>query len=170
MRHSSTAKINVRVAHGVPLIESGIRATLAASEEFVLASHPATADVLIADLDAGLLALNSGACRNVLILAHDDGETVVRNAVEQGVRGFLLEDCTVDALMSAIRIVARGGTVFAPSVAHRMVQSLAFDALTGRELEVLQLMVHGLSDKDMARKLLIAPGTVKSHVRSILTK
>lgn len=170
MRHLSTAKISVRVTHGVPLIESGISATLAASDEFDVASHAAAADVLIADLETGLRALSSDAHRKVLILAHDDGETVVRNAVEHGVQGFLLQDCGVEELTSAIRTVARGGKVFAPSVAHRMVQSLAFDALTGRELEVLQLMVHGLSDKDMARKLLIAPGTVKSHVRAILTK
>jgi DNA-binding NarL/FixJ family response regulator len=170
MRHLPTAKIRVRVAHGVPLIESGIRATLATSDEFEVASPGAAADVLIADFEAGLRALNGAASRSVLIIAHDDGETMVRNALEHGVRGFLLHDCEVAALTSAIRTVANGGTAFAPSVASRMVQSLAFDALTERELEVLQLMVHGLSDKDMARKLSIAPGTVKSHVRSILTK
>jgi DNA-binding NarL/FixJ family response regulator len=154
----------------VPLIESGIGAILASSGEFELASSPAMTDVLIADIDAGLRALESGMCQNVLIIAEDDGETVIRKAVEQGVRGFLLHDCAVEELMSAIRTVGRGGTVFASSVANRMVQSLAFDQLTERELQVLQLMVHGLSDKDMARKLFIAPGTVKSHVRSILTK
>ena len=170
MRHPSTAKTRVRVAHSVPLIEGGIRATLAASSEFEVVAHGTAAEVMIADLEGGLRALDSGVCRNVLIIAHDDGETMVRNAVERGVRGFLLQDCEVEELRSAIRTIARGGTVFAPCVASRMVQSLAFDALTERELEVIQLMVHGLSDKDMARKLFIAPGTVKSHVRSILTK
>jgi DNA-binding NarL/FixJ family response regulator len=170
MRHLSAAKISVRIAHGVPLIERGISATLAVSEEFELVSPGTAADVLIADLDSGLRALNSGACRNVLVVAHDDGETMVRNAIEHGVRGFLLHDCEIEELTGAIRTVARGGTVFARAVANRMVQSLAFDALTERELEVVQLMVHGLSDKDMARKLHIAPGTVKSHVRAILTK
>ena len=170
MRPLSTAKIRVRVAHSVPLIEGGIRATLAASSEFDVVAHGMAAEVMVADLEEGLRALDSGVCRNVLIIAHDDGETMVRNAVERGVRGFLLHDCEVEELRNAIRTIARGGTVFAPCVASRMVQSLAFDALTERELEVIQLMVHGLSDKDMARKLFIAPGTVKSHVRSILTK
>ncbi len=57
-----------------------------------------------------------------------------------------------------------------PWVANRIVQSFAFEELTERELDVLHLMVQGLTDKDMARQLLIALGTVKSHVRSILTK
>jgi DNA-binding NarL/FixJ family response regulator len=160
----------VRVTHGVPLIESGISAVLASSGEFELVSSHTMADVLIADIGAGLRALESGMCRNILILAEDDGETAIRKAVELGVRGFLLHDCEVEELLSAIRTVGRGGTVFASSVANRMVQSLAFEQLSERELEVLQLMVHGLSDKDMARKLFIAPGTVKSHVGSILTK
>jgi DNA-binding NarL/FixJ family response regulator len=162
--------VRVRVAHTVPLVEAGIGALLESAGEFELVSSHGSADVLVADLDTGLRALNAGLCRNVLIVAPDDGETIVRTALEQGVRGFLLQDCEVAELLSAIRAVSRGETVFAPSVANRMVQSLAFDQLTERELEVLQLMVHGLSDKDMARKLFIAPGTVKSHVRSILTK
>lgn len=162
--------IRVRVTHCVPLIETGIGATLASSGEFELVSSHALADLLIADIDAGLRALDDGACRSVLIVAEDDGETVVRKALERGVRGFLLHHCELDELLNAVRTVGRGGTVFASSVANRMVQSLAFDELTERELEVLQLMVHGLSDKDMARKLFIAPGTVKSHVRAILTK
>jgi DNA-binding NarL/FixJ family response regulator len=162
--------IRVRVTHTVPLIEVGIAALLESAGQFELVGSSRIADVLVADLETGLRALGSGVCRNVLIVAPDDGETIVRTALEQGVRGFLLHDCEVDELLRAIRAVSRGETVFAPSVANRMVQSLAFDQLTGRELEVLQLMVHGLSDKDMARKLLIAPGTVKSHVRSILTK
>jgi DNA-binding NarL/FixJ family response regulator len=162
--------IRVKVTHCVPLIEAGIGATLASSGEFELVSTHAAADLLVADIDAGLRALDAATCPNVLIVAEDDGETVVRGALARGARGFLLHHCELDEFLNAVRSVGRGGTVFAPSVANRMVQSLAFEELTERELEVLELMVHGLSDKDMARKLFIAPGTVKSHVRSILTK
>jgi DNA-binding NarL/FixJ family response regulator len=173
----------VRVAHSVPLIGSGISAILARSGEFeVVASHTDSSghagevshnvtDVLIADAETGVRALGSrDDTRNVLIVTQDDGEPLMRKALEKGARGILLHTCEVDELTTAVKTLSRGGTAFAPLVTHRILQSFAFDQLSERELEVLQLMVQGCSGKDMARKLLIAPGTVKSHVRSILTK
>jgi len=170
---SHVAKLRVRVAHGVPVIASGIRAILASSGEFEVAadlSHSAT-DVLIADVEEGLRALScDGVCRSVLIVSQSDGEAVIREVLGKGARGFLLHTCGAEELIVAVKTLSRGGTAFAPGVADRMVQSFAFEPLTERELEVLHLMVQGLSDKEMARKLLIALGTVKSHMKSIRTK
>lgn len=180
---SHVARIRVRVAHGVPLIGSGIIAILSSSSEFEVVASRAksrghavggsqgTADVLVADVDAGFRALDSdGVCRNVLMVAQDGGEAVIRKALGKGVRGFLFHTCGVEELMTAVKTVSRGGTAFAPLVTNRIVESFSSELLTERELEVLHLMVHGFSDKDMARKLLIALGTVKSHMKSILTK
>lgn len=167
------ARIGVRVTHGVPLIRAGIDAFLSRAREFdVVAEHAvgAAADVLVTDIDCGLRALESGSARNVLIVTQDDGEAVIRKALELGVRGLLLHTCGVEELTAAVRTVSRGGTAFSPGVANRIVHSFASEPLTERELEVLHLMVHGFSDKDMARKLFIALGTVKSHMKSILTK
>ena len=83
---------------------------------------------------------------------------------------MLLHTCAPEELTAAVRTIALGGTAFAPHVANRIVQSIASDSLTERELEVLQLLVQGSTDKDVARRLRIALGTVKSHVRSILSK
>jgi DNA-binding NarL/FixJ family response regulator len=179
---SYVERIRVRVAHGVPLINAGIDSILSNSGEFeVVASRVSSSgyalggahstDVLVADLEAGLTALGGGSRdRRVLIVAQDGGEATIRRALEKGVRGFLLHTCEAEELRNAVKTVSRGGTAFAPAVTSRIVQSLAFEPLTARELEILHLMVHGCSDKDMARKLAIALGTVKSHMKAILTK
>lgn len=180
---SHVARIRVRVAHYVPLIELGISAVLASSGEFEVVTPPASrachpadisygaTDVLVADADTGLRALSGkDVSRNVLIIAQDDGEDLIRKALVKGVRGFLLHTCEVEELTAAVKTLSRGGTAFTPLVTNRIVQSFAFQPLSDRELEVLQLMVQGSSDKDIARKLVIALGTVKSHVKSILTK
>jgi DNA-binding NarL/FixJ family response regulator len=164
------ARIRVRVEHSIPLTGTGITALLMRSSDFEVAAPDAEVDVLIADLDAGLRALDSGSARHVLIVAQDDGEPSIRAALSRGARGFLLHSCSVEELGAAVRTISRGGTAFAPSVASRIAQSLASDPLTEREHQVLRLMVLGLSDKDMAKQLSIAPGTVKSHMKAILTK
>lgn len=165
-----TARIRIRITHSVPLVRAGIAAVLSGAGDFEVDASYGGTDVLIGDIETGLRALATQSARNVLIIAQDDGEAVIRKALEKGVRGFLLHTCGPDELKSAVKTVSRGGTAFAPFVASRIAQSFASEALTERELEVLQLMVHGYSDKDMARKLVIALGTVKSHMKSILTK
>jgi DNA-binding NarL/FixJ family response regulator len=166
------ARIRVRVAHGVPLVRAGIGAFLAGTGEFdVVAAHASNpTDVLVADLDFGLRALETRSAQHVLIIALDDGEAMIRKALGMGVSGLLLHTCGADELTAAVRTVSSGGTAFSPCVANRIVHSFASEPLTDRELEVLQLMVRGCSDKDMARQLVIALGTVKSHMKSILTK
>lgn len=170
---SHLPRIKVRISHCVPLIGSGIGAILATSGEFEVVAGAAqgATDVFITDIETGLRALAHGSvCPNVLIVAQDDGEALIRKALAQGVRGFLLHTCATDELTTAVKALSRGGTAFAPLVTDRIVQSFAFEQLTERELEVLQLMVQGSSNKDIARKLLIAPGTIKSHVKSIFIK
>jgi DNA-binding CsgD family transcriptional regulator len=166
-------RIQVWVCHGVPLIRAGIRAFLSSSSEFeVVASCGAcTGGVLIGDLEAGMSALGTGDFgRRVLIVGGDEGEAAVRKAIRMGVRGFLLDTCDAEELRDAVRTLSRGGTVFAAAVMSTFVQGICFKPLTARQLEILQLMVHGFSDKDMARKLVISPGTVKSHMKAILTR
>lgn len=167
------AKVRVRVAHGLPLIASGVAAVLAKSGDFEVSvfSTLGASDVLVADVDTGLRALSDGGPhRRVIVIAQDDGEVAIRNVLEKGARGFLLQNCSVEELTNAVKTVSRGGTAFAPVVTNRIAESFSSEPLTRRELEVLRLMVHGLSDKDMARKLIVSLGTVKSHMKSILTK
>ncbi len=133
----------MRVAHSVPLIGYGIGAILSGLGEFEVVRpvgrSSGAADVLIADVEAGL---GSGTHRNTLIIAQDDGEAVIRKALQKGVRGFLLHTCAAHELTAAVRALNRGGTAFAPRVANRIAQSFSFEPLSDRELEVLHLLMQ----------------------------
>ena len=118
----------------------------------------------------------------VLILTTFDLDEYVYAALRAGASGFLLKDTLAPDLLSAIRVVARGEAVVAPSVTRRLldryvtreaeppVPGAALDALTGREREVLSLIARGLSNLEIAGRLYLSEGTVKTHVSRVLTK
>ncbi|HYN97883.1 MAG TPA: response regulator transcription factor [Pilimelia sp.] len=118
----------------------------------------------------------------VLILTTFDLDEYVYAALRAGASGFLLKDTLAPDLLSAIRVVARGDAVVAPSVTRRLldrhvsngagrpVSAAALDTLTEREREVLGLMARGLSNTEIARRLYLSEGTVKTHVSRVLTK
>ena len=101
--------------------------------------------------------------------------------VRAGARGYLLKDVSLSELVAAIRVVAAGGTIVQPLISERVVRGLESaeasfprmdpaDPLTEREVEVLRLMTGGYSNREIARALKVAEGTVKNHVSSILSK
>lgn len=103
------------------------------------------------------------------------------NALRAGASGFLLQDARPRELLLAIEIVAAGGAMLAPTVTRRLIGEFAarkdpsavpaaLSELTVREREVLDLVAHGLSDGEIARRLVISPLTAKTHVRNILGK
>ncbi|MGW6620800.1 response regulator [Nocardia sp. NPDC055002] len=125
-----------------------------------------------------LLAL-SGPPR-VLVLTTYDLDDYALAAVRAGASGFLLKDAPAEQFLSAIRSVHAGDAVLAASTTRRLLGRLAppvdptarhlVDALTTREVEVLRVMARGLSNAEIAAELGIGAGTVKTHVRHILTK
>jgi DNA-binding NarL/FixJ family response regulator len=117
----------------------------------------------------------------VLVLTTFDLDEYVYEALRAGASGFLLKDAPEDQLLAAIRIVAAGGSLFAPSVTRRLIQRfaereavpeppLALAELTEREREVLRLIARGLSNTEIAAALIVSEHTAKSHVSSILRK
>lgn len=99
---------------------------------------------------------------------------LVRNALEAGAIGYLLKDVTAEELVRAIRAAHAGRATLSPEVAQTLVeisgQPQPGHNLTGRELEVLALMVDGLNNTQIAGKLMVSPSTIKSHVSNILSK
>ncbi|MER5454403.1 response regulator transcription factor [Micromonospora sp. NPDC002389] len=118
----------------------------------------------------------------VLVLTTFDDDELVLAALRAGARGYLLKDVTLDQLTRAIRTLADGGTLIAPSITDRMLRAIRsgpspagphagpVPGLTEREQEVLRLVAQGYSNREIAEVLFLAEGTVKNHVSTILTK
>jgi DNA-binding NarL/FixJ family response regulator len=117
----------------------------------------------------------------VLILTTFDLDGYVYDALRAGASGFLLKDRPPEELVSAVRIVASGDALLAPSVTRRLVAEFAsrpprvdapegLDELTDREREVLVLMANGASNAEIASQLFVAETTVKTHVGHVLQK
>jgi DNA-binding NarL/FixJ family response regulator len=116
----------------------------------------------------------------VLVLTTFDLDEYVYEALRAGASGFLLKDAPEEQLVSGIRIVADGGSLFAAAVTRRLIERFAGGAppkppralaeLTPRELAVLKLLARGLSNEEIANELVVSEHTTKTHVAHILGK
>jgi len=119
----------------------------------------------------------------VLILTTFDLDEYVYAGLRAGASGFVLKDALARELISAVRVVASGEAVVAPTVTRRLIERFvgdgpdvgrlslaALDVLTGREREVLMLIARGLANAEIAHALFLSEGTVKTHVSRILAK
>jgi DNA-binding NarL/FixJ family response regulator len=118
----------------------------------------------------------------VLILTTFDLDEYVYEALRAGASGFLLKDAPPEELAAAIRVIAAGEALLAPSVTRRLIQRFAdqpapkaadakvLERLTDRETEVLRLLARGLSNAQIAAELVVSETTVKSHVAHLLMK
>jgi DNA-binding NarL/FixJ family response regulator len=126
-----------------------------------------------------LAGTTAGQPPRVIMLTTFDLDDYVYAALRSGASGFLLKHSTPDELAAAVRIVAAGDALLAPSVTRRLVEDFARAQpvvpitpvrLTPRETDVLRLVARGLSNRQIAAELVLAEQTVKTHVSNILTK
>lgn len=173
------SKINVAVTHQDTYVAAGIAALLRSRADFaVQVGDPDApgADVLVTDYATGLRQAadrqrqRRGAVTCALIVTDQNTGLQIRRAVDAGVRGYVLQDCSAEELSEAVRWVAAGRRYLGELVAEQLMDSLSFVVPTARELEVLQLIALGMSNKEIGRRLGIGEGTVKSHVKAILVK
>ncbi|MEE1940123.1 response regulator transcription factor [Streptomyces sp. TRM 70361] len=133
-------------------------------------------------LTATRLIIEGAGTARVLVLTTFDLDSYVFEALRAGASGFLLKDSEADGLLSAIRVVASGDGVLAPTVTRRLISAFAhgapvrpeaagtLDRLTPREREVLFLVASGLTNAEIGERLKVTTGTVKSHVNALLSK
>ncbi len=130
------------------------------------------------------LRAESPEAQIVVLTTFDDDDSIL-DAVRAGALGYLLKDTASDELANAVRRAAKGESILTPRVATRLMRHVArqssspstpvtnarvIEELTTREREILALLARGASNKDIARSLNVAEGTVKNHVSSILAK
>lgn len=124
----------------------------------------------------------------ILVLTVFDDDTSVFPAIRAGARGYLLKNTEQDELLRAIHTVADGGAIFSPGIAERMLNYLsisptpaslagtpdvvgqAFDELTGREREILELIARGQTNAEIAKSLGLSPKTVSNNISNVLVK
>lgn len=186
--------VRLLLADDHPVVRAGLRAVLDTEEDFAVVAEAATAeravelaaagafDVVLMDLQFGpgrmhgseataAITARPGSPR-VLVLTTYDTDADILAAVEAGASGYLLKDAPPEELSAAVRTAAAGQSALAPAVAHRLMDRMRTpaQALTRRELEVLQLVGDGLSNQQISKKLFLSQATVKSHLVHIYAK
>ena len=142
-------------------------------------------DIRMPELDgieaARAITARAGNATRVLMLTNFDLDEYVYDALRAGASGFLLKDAPPERIVDAVRTIAAGDSLLAPSVTRRVIEQFAtrpsgatpdprVDQLTDREREVLLLIARGLSNRELAEHLVVSEATVKTHVNRILGK
>ena len=192
--------IRVLIADDQSLVRTGFRLILSGEAEIEVvgeARDGGEAAVLAAELEPDVVLMDvrmpgvdgieatrrivvGETSPRVLVLTTFDLDDIVYDALRAGASGFLLKDAPEERLLTAIQVVAEGGSLFAPSVTRRLIDEFsrraptappaALSELTSRELEVLRLLAQGLSNAEIASRLVVSEHTVKTHVARILQK
>lgn len=164
--------VRVRVAHTTPLVSAGLLSVLGQRGQIHIVGENEAADIVIADYCSGMAQAQHGQ-RNgprVLIVTPAGKELQVSSAFASGVSGYLMQDCSADELVQAIHHLRQGLRYLCPQLQGCMSAVRDCDHLTGREHDVLQLLATGQCNKEIARALGIGVGTVKSHLKGVMSK
>lgn len=172
-KSTSRQSVVVTVAHRDLYVAAGIAALLRAQPD--LAQLPAGAlnrqpDVLVTDYDSALRQGSPAKAPATMVVTDQCAGWQVRRAVEAGVRGYLLQDCSAAELVDAVRCIATGHRFLSPVVAEQLLDALNYEVPTVRQLQVLQLISQGLSNKAISSRLGIGERTVKMHVKAVLSR
>jgi DNA-binding NarL/FixJ family response regulator len=194
--------IRVAIADDQPLVRTGFATMVGSADDLTVVGEAANGadavalarrerpDVLLMDVrmpvldgiaaTAQIAADPATADVRVVMLTTFDIDEYVYAALRAGASGFLLKDVAPEELLAAVRVVAGGDALLAPSVTRRLIDEFArraappptdtLDALTEREREVLALVGRGLTNDEIGRTLYMSPATAKTHVGRVLTK
>ncbi len=182
--------ISVMVVDDHPVVRAGLRAMIDAEpdlnviaeagsgEEAVARFAESRPDVTLMDLrmpkmsgpEAIAAIRKQFPDANIIVLTTFDGDQDVFRAVQAGARGYILKGTFRDAIMEAIRTVHAGQRLIGPEVAARMAERMMGPPLSAREVQVLELVAKGLSNKEIGTALFLAEDTIKNHLKRIYDK
>jgi DNA-binding NarL/FixJ family response regulator len=189
--------IRILIADDHPTLRAGLRATLSTQDDMTIVAEAGNGadavnrsaalrpDVVIMDLqmpemdgvDAIRRIHESSPDAKVIVFTAFDTDDRIIGAVEAGARGYLLKGAPREDLFRAVRVAHEGGSLLHPAIASKLLQHVTAPrashdghALSPREREVLELLVSGLTNKEIAARLVVSERTVKFHVGSILAK
>jgi DNA-binding NarL/FixJ family response regulator len=180
-------QIRLIIVDDHPVVREGLRGMLEGQPDLVVvgeAGDGAEAVALAAELQPDVILMDlrmpgtdgvsaieaiqkQKSATHVLVLTTYDSDADIVRAIEAGATGYLLKDTPREELFQAIRAAARGESALAPTVAARLMgrmRGAAEEALSRREIEVLELVAQGLSNKEIGRHLHISEATVKTHL------
>ncbi|MGC5584363.1 response regulator [Ornithinimicrobium sp. W1665] len=180
--------VSVLVVDDHPVVRAGLTALLSVQPGLLVVGEAAdgteavrlaaelTPDVVLCDLRLGDVPDGVQVTRSVdtavLILTTYDHDADLVRAVEAGAAGYLLKDAAPADIVAAIQSAARGETVLGPYLTSRVVAAMRVrrSELSARELEVLGLVARGLSNREIARQLVVSEATVKTHLNHVFGK
>jgi DNA-binding NarL/FixJ family response regulator len=186
-------RIRIVIADDHPVVRAGLQEMLRSQPDFEIVGEASNGveavalvnqvqpDVVLMDLRMTLL---DGAAATaqihaqqtktaVLVLTSYESNADILRSIEAGATGYLLKDAEGEELFTAVRTVAQGKAVFAPTVATRLLHQVrkpSRGALSAREFEVLTLVARGASNKEIARAMYLSEATVKSHLLHLFAK
>jgi DNA-binding NarL/FixJ family response regulator len=184
------APIRVIAADDHPMVRAGLAAVIGAESDMEFVGEAATGqeavalyrehrpDVVLMDLRMpggdGLTAtraiLGEFPAARIVVLTTYDGDEDIHRALTAGAKGYLLKDMLRTRVLQTIRAVHRGSRVIPAEIAARLAEHLPRHQLSEREVEVLELVAKGLSNRDIARVIGRAEETVKVHLKNIFAK
>lgn len=185
--------VRILIVDDHPIVRSGLRGVLSGEPGFIVVGEAADGaealtlagrlapDVVLMDLRmpgmGGVDAIRSLSRSHprvrVLVLTTYDTDSDVLPALEAGATGYLLKDAPRDELVRGVRAAANGETVLSPSVAERLIRQVrqpAPEALSRREVQVLELIANGASNREAAEALFVSEATIKTHLLHIYNK
>jgi len=187
---ASQHKIRVLVADDHPMVRHGVVANVKPQSDLTVVAEAGDGvealglikehlpDVVLLDLRMPLMdgldvlaeVNGSKMPSRVIIMTTSESEEDVHRAMKAGARGYLLKDSTQEEILDAIRRVSLGETYLPARIVQKVAEGMRKPELSPRELEVLQCVAEGKSNKEIGVQLFIAEGTVKTHVKNLLEK